>query len=136
MLGDAGDDQLTGGEGENTFIYEINLPPDAEENEDYKFGDDKITDFGDGDTLILGDLNGDNAFNDFTFEEVNGNTLITFSDGRGSILLEGVGRDQISFNDQTGQVTFTGNANPQVATDQDPQNPDLDDDDDDIFTIV
>jgi Ca2+-binding RTX toxin-like protein len=131
LLGGGGDDLLTGGGGDDAFVFN--------NQEGSSYGDDVITDFGQGnDTLILGDFNGDGVFdnNDYTIENTEGGALITFvgPDGSlGSVLLQGVDANQLNINGDAGLVTLGGD-NAQVA-DQDSEQPD-DDDDDSLFTIA
>lgn len=142
LIGGAGNDQLEGGAGADTFAYSQDVPPSEERQEDYSYGDDVISDFGQGDdTLILGDFNGDGAFdsNDYVIENTENGALITFvgTDGsRGSVLLQGVSAEQLNVaGGETGQITLSDGSAPS-AMEHIPEQLDDDDDDDNFFTIV
>jgi Ca2+-binding RTX toxin-like protein len=77
LFGGGGDDILTGGQGDDTFVFAPNS------------GDDRITDFGNHDTILFQGVAGVDDFSDLTLTRIGSDTLITWGDGN-SILVEGV----------------------------------------------
>jgi len=76
LIGGKGDDTLAGGDGADTFVFNSNI----------NSGDDVITDFQNGDDVIR--ITGRTEFDDLTIQQVDGDTVITWSNG--SITLDGV----------------------------------------------
>ncbi|MBK8536767.1 MAG: hypothetical protein IPL59_17660 [Candidatus Competibacteraceae bacterium] len=116
LIGGAGNDQLSGGAGNDIFDYPSDDPNDETANDNQSYGNDTVSDFGQGnDTLTLGDFNGDGVFdsNDYVITNTPNGALITFNgaDGsRGSVLLQGVSAEQLQVSDQEdgSHVTLSG----------------------------